>query len=372
MIILGIETSCDETAASVVENGQKILSNVLASSAGIHAKTGGIIPEVAAREQVKSILSVTSEALKEGCGWITGSGSGNEGGSWKNRNNSPTQLTARRTTHNLSPTPPIDAIAVTIGGPGLIGSLLVGVETAKTLAFVWNKPIIPVVHMLAHVYANWIGDGPLPKFPAVVLTVSGGHSDLILMENHGKFRWLGGTRDDTSGETFDKIARYLGLGFPGGPEIQKIASLGNPNKIPLPRPMLESQDFDFSFSGLKTAVIRETQNKSFNTYDIAASFQRAVCEVLIIKTVRAAQKFKAKSILLAGGVAANTELRKLLEEKSPVPTFIPPVNLCTDNGTFIASYAYFNYRPWPWQKITIEPDIHGAIGKYAKNQVKSF
>lgn len=341
MTILGIETSCDETAASVVEDGRKILSHVLATSAGMHAKTGGIIPEVAAREQVKAIIPVIEEALREGCRWKVGSGS-----------------------------PPIDAIAVTVGGPGLIGPLLVGVETAKTLAFVWGKSIVPVTHMLAHVYANWLGDNPLPKFPAIVLTVSGGHSDLILMENHGKFRWLGGTRDDTSGEAFDKIARYLGLGFPGGPQIQKLASLGNPNKIPLPQPMIDSQNFDFSFSGLKTAVVRETQKAPANKADVAASFQKALCEVLVNKTVRAAREFKVKSILLAGGVAANEELRKLLKEKSPVDTFIPPVNLCTDNGAFIASYAYFNYKPYPWQKITAEPDIYQAIKKYAKDQVR--
>lgn len=336
MVILGIETSCDETAASVVENGTKVLSHVLASSADVHAKTGGIIPETAAREQVKSIIPVIETAISD------------------------SGLTIKD----------IDAIAVTIGGPGLIGSLLVGVETAKTLACIWNKPIVPVVHMLAHVYANWLEAEVRPEFPAVVLTVSGGHSDLLIIRGHGDFKWIGGTRDDTSGEAFDKVARLLGLPFPGGPEIQKAAEHGNPQKIAFPRPLLDTEDYDFSFSGLKTAVLREVRGKSTRKEDVAASFQEAICDVLTTKAVRAVREYQARSLLLAGGVAANLRLRTMLQKKSPVATFLPPVKFCTDNGTFVGSFAYFNYQPFPWQKITAVPDVDEAVERYAKDKVK--
>lgn len=339
MKILGIETSCDETAASVVEDGRKILSNMLATSADMHAKTGGIIPEVAAREQLRSIIPVVSQALKEGC-------------SWNPKIKSP---------------PPIEAIAVTTGGPGLIGSMLVGVETAKTLAYVWQKPIIPVVHLLAHVYANWLRKPPLPEFPAIVLTVAGGHSDLILMRDHGKFRWLGGTRDDAAGETFDKVARLLGFSFPGGPSIQKAAETGDAKRVKLPRPLIESDDFDFSFSGLKTAVIKELNaHPKINKNDLAASVQEAIADVLSIKAVRATKRYHAKSLLVAGGVAANKRLRELLNKRSPIPVFMPPVELCTDNATFIASYAFFNFHPRPWQQIIALPDPYKAMWFYGK------
>lgn len=315
MRILGIETSCDETAAAVVKDGIKILSNVVASSVEIHQKTGGIIPEVAAREQVRCIIPVIKEAL----------------------------------------TSKIDAIAVTIG-PGLIGSLLVGIETAKTLAYVWKKPIIPVNHLQAHLYANWL-ENKKPQFPTIGLVVSGGHTDLVLMKDHGKLKWLGGTRDDAAGECFDKTARLLGLGYPGGPAIEKTAQKGNPQAFDLPRPMIKQKNFDFSFAGLKTAVLRVTkeQKTKIKKEDLAASIQQAIIDVLVEKTVRAAEKYKVKSVLLAGGVAANRRLREKM--KLEINLFVPPPKLCTDNATYVASCAYFNYQPISWQKIKADPGL---------------
>lgn len=305
MRILGIETSCDETAAAIVEDGTKIISNVVASSQSMHARYGGIIPDKAAREQLKSILPVLQEAL----------------------------------------TKPVDAIAVTIG-PGLIGSLLVGVETAKALALAWNKPIIPVNHLVGHIYANWLG-ATLPNLPALALLVSGGHTELILMKDHGQFKIVGSTRDDAAGECFDKCARLLNLGYPGGPAIEKAALAG---KItPLPRPMINEKGFDFSFSGLKTAVANRRQE---NPQHLAFELQEAITDVLVAKTLLAAEKFKPKSILLAGGVAANRRLRT----KFPQPRF-PAVNLCTDNATYIASAAFFNYHPISISKIDADPGL---------------
>lgn len=315
MRILGIETSCDETAAAVVKDGTKILSNVMTSSVELHQKTGGIIPEVAAREQVRCIIPVIEEAL----------------------------------------TSKIDVIAVTIG-PGLIGSLLVGVETAKTLAYVWKKPIVPVNHLQAHLYANWLEDKK-PRFPTIGLVVSGGHTDLVLMKNHGKLKWLGGTRDDAAGECFDKTARLLGLSYPGGPAIEKTAQKGNSQAFDLPRPMIKQKNFDFSFAGLKTAVSRVTkeQKTKIKKEDLAASIQQAIVDVLVEKTVRAAEKYKVKSVLLAGGVAANKKLREKM--KLEINLFVPPPKLCTDNATYIAACAYFNYQPISWQKIKANPGL---------------
>jgi N6-L-threonylcarbamoyladenine synthase len=350
MLILGIETSCDETAAAVVEDGTKILSNVVASSIELHQKTGGIIPEVAAREQLKCVLPVVDEALAQAA---------------SNRK----KLTPRPYTLNPNF---IDAIAVTVG-PGLIGSLLVGVETAKTLAYAWPKPLMPVNHLQAHLYANWL-NRQRPQFPAIGLVVSGGHTDLVLMKNHGRFQWLGGTRDDAAGECFDKCARLLGLGYPGGPAIAAAAAKyqvsGLKSKVVLPRPMIETNNFDFSFSGLKTAVLRETQHLKLKTLNrrinssvsspLAFEIQEAITDVLVTKTMKAAEKFKVKSILLAGGVAANQVLRKkfqVLGLKSQVNFFVPPQNLCTDNATYVASFSYFNYQSVPWEKIQADPSL---------------
>ena len=274
----------------------------------------------------------------------------------------------------------IDAIAVTYG-PGLIGSLLVGVETAKTLALIWNKPLIPVNHLLGHFYANWITDhlpgvkahlegaipqlptqhhlgGEMPKFPCIGLLVSGGHTDLILMKDHDKYEYLGGTRDDASGECFDKCARLLGLPYPGGPSIAKAAGKGNPKAFDLPRPMLDSKDFDFSFSGLKTAVanllhtseVKKTPYTSEVRCDLAASIEAAIVDVLVAKTIKAAKEYKIGRIIVAGGVASNQTLAERLITAATtsvghVKILIPPPPLCTDNAAMIASAAFFNCQP---------------------------
>lgn len=369
MKILGIETSCDETAASVVNNGTKILSNIIASSSEMHAKTGGIIPEQAARQQVKSIIPVIQEALGKVTKLTRYKAYGEK--------NSVTRL------FNNIVSPEIDAIAVTVG-PGLIGSLLVGVETAKTLSWVWKKPIIPVNHLVAHIYANWLEPEVKgkksknkkirkPEFPALALVVSGGHTDLVLMRGHGKIQWIGGTRDDAAGEALDKTARLLGLPYPGGPSISKKAekylSENSEFKIKnlklFPRPLLNEKNFDLSFSGLKTAVLREVRGKRLKEKDIerlSAEIQEAIVDSLVEKSIRAIKIFKPKSFLLAGGVAANKRLRKkilskILEGGLKAKLHVPEPILCTDNAAYVASYAYFNYHPIPWKKISVDPEL---------------
>lgn len=327
-IILGIETSCDETAAAVLQkDGDRItiLSNVVASSAELQSKYGGIIPEQAAREQIKSIIPVIDEAL----------------------NNA--QISKDK----------IDAIAVT-QGPGLIGSLLVGVETAKTLSLLWKKPLIPVNHLIGHFYANWIASDKsttiphtshsTPIFPAIGLLVSGGHSDIVLFQNHGKFKYLGGTRDDAAGECFDKCARLLSLPYPGGPQISKLAKEGNPKTYNLPRPLNSSRDLDFSFSGLKTAVSNLISDLDVNNpqviKDLCASIEQAIIDCLTKKTILAIKTHKIENLIVAGGVAANPKLATELQKNCQLPTvncklFIPPPLLCTDNAAMIASAAFF-------------------------------
>lgn len=336
MIILGIETSCDETAAAVIEggkNGISILSNIVASSQDMHAKTGGIIPEQAARQQVLSIIPVIEQALKE----------------------------AKLDKNQL------DAIAVTVG-PGLIGSLLVGVETAKTLSLLWNKPLVPVNHLVGHLYANWLEK--TPEFPALGLVVSGGHTDLVLMKGHGNLEWIGGTRDDAAGEAFDKTARLLNLGYPGGPAIsggaEKFLEKNSHRQLNLfPRPMLDDSSFDWSFSGLKTAVLREVQNKTLSEADknkYAAEIQEAIVDCLVTKSVRAIDRYKPKSFLLAGGVAANKRLREKFSsefetKKSMAAFHVAKPSYCTDNAAYIASCAFFNYLPKKWQEVTALPEL---------------
>jgi len=336
MTILGIETSCDETAAAVVKtnrNNKKIelLSSVIATSLSLHAKTGGIIPEVAAREQVKFIIPVIEESFNV----------------LKN------------------PQQEIDAIAVTVG-PGLIGSLLVGVETARTIAYIWNKPIIPVNHLFGHIYANFIGENNI-EFPAIALIVSGGHTDLVLMKNHYDIKWLGGTRDDAAGEAFDKTGRILNLPYPAGPLIEKMASVVEKDIYHFPRPMIGSDDFDFSFSGLKTAVLREIQkDEKMNDErisNICYSLQEAIFAILIKKTFKAVKKFNTKSMLLGGGVVANLTLREKFEQEIKnqnigVQLFVPAKNLCTDNAAMIAAAAVFNPGEADWRKITANPELY--------------
>ena len=349
MRLLGIETSCDETSAALISGNPSdplvtLEVNTVASSLSLHKKTGGIIPEVAAREQLSYILPVIKETLG--------------------------------VSNPLAKKPPIDAIAVTVG-PGLIGSLLVGIETAKTLAYLWNVPLIPVNHLMGHIYANFIKTGSWEKairdsdieFPAVALVVSGGHTDLVLLKDHGKLQWLGGTRDDAAGEALDKIGRLLKLSYPGGPAIEKAAKNGNSKRFLFPKPMINSNDFDFSFSGLKTAVLKEVramkQLSDETIADISASVQQAIIDVLIKKTLNAALQHKAKSILLGGGVAANQKLRdefklKARRYKLDAEIFVPAASLCTDNGAMIASCAFFNYKPVLWKNVYANPQLYFA------------
>jgi N6-L-threonylcarbamoyladenine synthase len=308
VLVLGIETSCDETAAAVVDDGRVLRSNVIASQAAMHSRYGGVVPEVASRHHLEAILPVVRAAIAEaGC--------------------KPADL---------------DAIAVT-AGPGLSGALLVGVSAAKALAYAWSKPLLAINHLEGHVYANWLGDGAQPRFPLVALIVSGGHSELIHVEDHGKYRLLGRTRDDAAGEAFDKAARVLGLGFPGGPLIERTAreATGSP-KLRLPRAWL-GESADFSFSGLKTAVSELARKGTAPPAEVAYAFQEAVVDVLVTKAVRAAAAVGAESVVLSGGVAANGRLREALRAKAPMPVFVPPPVLCTDNGAMIAAAAHYRH-----------------------------
>ncbi len=331
MRILAIETSCDETSASVVQEnltgGIDVCSIIIATSLKLHASTGGIIPERAARAQIEYIIPVIDKALTES-------------GFDKTE---------------------IDAIAVT-HGPGLIGSLLVGIEAARTLSFLWQKPLIKVNHLLGHLYANFIA-AQVPQFPAIGLVVSGGHTDLIYMKSHNQIKYLGGTRDDAAGEAFDKTARLLGLGYPGGPMISKaskeIVEKGTQLKY-FPRPMRESGDYDFSFSGLKTAVLREVKaNSKFTKNEMAAQIQEAIVDVLVYKADKACIEYMPKSFLLAGGVAANERLRDKINQKisKSVKIYIPPVNLCTDNAAYIGACAYYHPEIIDWTDLTPNPEL---------------
>jgi len=307
MKVLGIETSCDETAAAVVEDGYKMLSNQIASQVDIHARYGGIVPEVASRQHTLSIVPVIKRAMDEA------------GVTWND----------------------LDGIAVTMG-PGLAGSLLTGVNIAKAISLARGLPITGVNHLEGHIYANWL-TGSNPEFPLVCLIVSGGHSDLVLVRGHHDYVLLGQTRDDAAGEAFDKASRLLGLGYPGGPAIERAARSGNAS-IPLPRAWLRGSH-DFSFSGLKTALLRLVEGNSIaSPQDAAASFQEAVVDVLVKKTVAVAREYQARQILLAGGVAANGHLRQSLTEASPLPVLVPEPILCTDNAAMIAACGCFQFR----------------------------
>ncbi|MFC1980301.1 tRNA (adenosine(37)-N6)-threonylcarbamoyltransferase complex transferase subunit TsaD [Chloroflexota bacterium] len=309
MKIMGIETSCDETAAAVVEDGVRILSSQIASQVEIHARYGGIVPEVASRQHILAIIPVVERAMAEA------------GVAWSD----------------------LDGIAVT-NGPGLAGSLLVGVSVAKAIALARGLPFTGVNHLEGHIYANWLVSPDLvPQFPLICLIVSGGHSDLVLMKGHGDYVLLGRTRDDAAGEAFDKSARILGLGYPGGPAIEKEARNGIPS-IKLPRSWLKGTN-DFSFSGVKTALLRLVEgDKVSSVADAAASFQDAVVDVLVTKAVAVARERRVKQILLAGGVASNGLLRQRLVQSSFVPVLIPEPVLCTDNAAMIAACGYFRFQ----------------------------
>jgi len=317
MKVLAIETSCDETAAAVVEDGRRILANIVASQADLHARYGGIVPEVASRKHLENIVPVIEAALE----------------------------VSRCRLSDL------DAVAVTYG-PGLAGSLLVGLNVAKAIAMVQTLPLIGINHLESHIYANWLVEGPEPSFPLLCLVVSGGHTDMVVMEGHSRYRRLGHTLDDAAGEAFDKVARLLGLGFPGGPAIERAAlptgrhaARAKP-ALRLPRARVAGP-YDFSFSGLKTAVLRLVRGEVGDTPPVpetAAAFQEAVVDALATKTVRATQENRATEILLAGGVAANSLLRQVLAQRSSLPLRVPPLSLCTDNAAMVASCAYYRLR----------------------------
>lgn len=307
MYILGIETSCDETAASVVKNGHEIISNVVASQIQSQQRFGGVVPEIASRHHVEQITLVIEEALAKA---------------------------------NLSPSD-LDAVAVT-EGPGLVGALLIGINAAKAFAFANGLPIIGVHHIAGHIYANQLMQ-PM-EFPLLALIVSGGHTELVLMEKHGAFKLIGETRDDAAGEAYDKVARVLGLPYPGGPHIDKLA-LGSDEAVEFPRAWLEPDLYDFSFSGLKSAVINykhniEQKGGEVNPAHVAAGFQQSVVDVLTEKTLKAAKEYDVKQVIAAGGVAANKGLRTSLDaafEKEGIPFYVPPISLCTDNAAMIAA-----------------------------------
>jgi len=328
--ILGIETSCDETAAAIVESGRIILSSTVASQVDLHAQFGGIFPEVASRQHIRTVYPIVETALQQA---------------------------------HLS-LGDVDAIAVT-RGPGLPGSLVIGMNVAKGMALGSHLPLIGINHLESHIYSAWLswppvpeGAGqelqlkPEPRFPLVALIVSGGHTELILMEDHLRYQRLGGTLDDAAGEAFDKVARLIGLGYPGGPAIQKAASTGNPRRFAFPRAWLEDT-WNFSFSGLKTAVLREVRRlqavsgsqlvADLPVADLAASFQEAVVDVLVGKTLRAAEAFHAEEILVAGGVSANKALRDAMVAQANCPVHIPPLPLCTDNAAMVAGAGYFRF-----------------------------
>ncbi|MDQ6695249.1 MAG: tRNA (adenosine(37)-N6)-threonylcarbamoyltransferase complex transferase subunit TsaD [Chloroflexota bacterium] len=348
MNILAIETSCDETAAAVVRDGRHILSNVIASQIELHKRYGGVVPELASRQHVLTVVPVLQEAMEQAdTGWQQ-----------------------------------IDAIAVT-RGPGLSPALLVGVNAAKGIAFARHKPLLGVNHMEGHIYSNWLiprsaaeaGETPPePAFPALCLVVSGGHTELVLITGHGQYKMLGKTVDDAAGEAFDKAARILGLGYPGGPAVQKAAEDGDPARFSFPKATLKGT-YDFSFSGVKTALLRKVQEYGFNptkplpwqhvgeqtarpqsphgpivettrllpVADLAASFQAAVAEALVDKTDAAAREFAVREVLVAGGVAANAALRAGLAQRLKVPFRYPPLVLCTDNAAMIAAAGHYRY-----------------------------
>jgi N6-L-threonylcarbamoyladenine synthase len=309
--ILGIETSCDETAAAVVEHAALVRSSVVASQIDRHARFGGVVPEIASRAHLELITPVVAQALVEG--GVADS--------------------------------EVEAVAAT-AGPGLIGSLLVGVSAAKALALVWGVPFVAVNHLEAHLYASFLEE-PTLELPLVVLLVSGGHTMLVLMEGHGRYKVLGTTIDDAAGEAFDKVARFLGLGYPGGPVIDRLSGEGDPEAIRFPRAMLDA-GYDFSFSGLKTSVVNHVRrHPEVATADVAASFQEAVVDVLVTKAIRAARAVGARGVCLGGGVAANSSLRQRFTAAASADglrAFVPSRAMCTDNAAMVAAAGWWRLR----------------------------
>ena len=341
LTILGIETSCDETAAAVVDSGRVLRSNIISSQADLHSRYGGVVPEVASRQHVRDLTPVIEQALAAGGVSLD----------------------------------EIDVVAVTYG-PGLAGALLTGLNAAKAIAFSLGKPLIGVNHLEAHVYASWLtsaNPAEDPGFPLACLVASGGHTDLLLMEGHGKYHLVGRTRDDAAGEAFDKAARILGLGFPGGPEIQRVAN-GARGEFSLPRAWMRDTH-DFSFSGLKTALLHMAQDHGVYlaetesapddeattavVRELASAFQESVVDVVSSKLVDMARKYRVKGLVLGGGVIANARLREEIVRRSPIPVIIPPPVLCTDNGAMVAACAYHQYQrgeQWPLD-LDVDPGL---------------
>jgi N6-L-threonylcarbamoyladenine synthase len=323
--LLAIESSCDETAAAVVVDGRRLLSNVVASQADLHSESGGVVPEVAARQHVRALLPVVRRALEEAeCSWDR-----------------------------------IDAVAAT-AGPGLPGALVVGLNAARGIAYARGLPFIATDHIEGHVCANWLGPEE-PPLPALALVVSGGHTELLLMEDHGRFERLGGTRDDAAGEAFDKVARLLDLGYPGGPPISRLAATATERTLKLPRAWLRGSD-DFSFSGLKTAVARLVSGEDGPVpppAEVAWAFEESVVDVLSRKAARVAEREGVGALLVAGGVAANRRLREIVRERSPVPVFIPEPVLCTDNAAMIgaAAWRHLDEAVPPESSLDIHPTV---------------
>jgi N6-L-threonylcarbamoyladenine synthase len=332
-MVLGIETSCDETSASVVCGGRRILSNVIASQETLHGEYGGIVPEIAARAHVEALTPTIAEAL----------------------------FRADATFWDL------DSVAATLG-PGLIGSLLVGVAEGKSIAAVLDVPFVGVNHLEAHLYSNLLAHEKA-DFPAVALIISGGHTLLIDAHGHGDYTLLGGTLDDAAGEAFDKVARFLGLEYPGGPEIDRLALLGDPTAIPFPRAMLDVEGFDVSYSGLKTAVINyvtraERRGERVSVEDVAASFQQAVVDIEVAKTLAAAEHVEASTVFLCGGVAANSSLRQGLQEacdRRGLALYVPPLELCTDNAAMVAACGTAMLRRGIYHGLEASPDPNLAL-----------
>ena len=322
MYILGVETSCDESAASIIKadpkNGRlQVLSNIISSQIEIHKKYGGVVPEIAAREHVLNILPVINEALEKA---------------------------------KIQPNK-IDVLGIT-KGPGLITSLITGMETIRSLAYAWKKPVIEINHIEGHIYANFIDSSQFINFPALILTVSGGHTTLVLMAKSGKIKIIGETRDDAAGEAYDKAAKMLNLGYPGGPIISQYADQCKKGSIGLPRPMLNSPDFDFSFSGLKTALLYQLQkdkNWRKKIPEYCFEYQQAIIDILVHKTIKAAKILKVKTVMLSGGVSANKELRFQLSEavKKSLPGvnfLIPELEYTTDNAAMIAAATFYKFQ----------------------------
>ena len=341
LTILGIETSCDETAAGVVEDGKVLRSNIISSQAELHSRYGGVVPEVASRQHVRDLTPVLEQAV-ESCGL------GLED---------------------------VDVVAVTYG-PGLAGSLITGLNAAKAISYALGRPLIGVNHLEAHIYASWLtpaNPAEDPGFPLACLVASGGHTDLLLMEGHGDYRLVGRTRDDAAGEAFDKAARILGLGFPGGPEIQRVSG-GASGEYSLPRAWMRDTH-DFSFSGLKTALLHQAQDRGVYLADseetptdetttalvreLASAFQESVVDVISAKLVDMAGKYGVKGLVLGGGVIANARLREEILRRSPLPVIIPPPILCTDNGAMVAACAYYQHlrgEQWPMD-LDVDPGL---------------